>query len=113
MEGKDWALIVAAIFVGLTGLVSAVFSGLAALYAAQAKSKSDSNELSIHEVKHATDGMKDALVQAAGDKGFKAGVAGEANPTVQVDLKATTILGEIAKVPEKTAEKVVEKLKDV
>lgn len=41
MDGKDWLLIVGAIFTGLTGLASTILAGFAAIYASQAKIRTE------------------------------------------------------------------------
>lgn len=85
MEAKDLALVVSA----FTGLIAAVFSGIAAVYAARASTGTDRNTRGmismkqdvtearddIRTIEKATNSMKDQLVAATGKAAHAAGLA--------------------------------------
>ena len=93
---------IALVITAVTGLVSAILSGFATVFAALAKWKSDENSQhlqnvsaenkanagNIAKIEVATNSMKDALVKATGDAAFaegkaagKAGIIGPRGPT--------------------------------
>jgi len=74
-------------------------------------------ENNVKIIEKATNSMKDALVQATHDAAFLQGKADERTnpeplPTESVASPAAVIRKDIAAIPEKTATKVVEKLKE-
>ena len=111
MEMKELALVITAI----GGVISVIFSGVAAIYAAKATNRSIENGRDIRVIEKATNSMKDALVKATGDARYLEGKDDERrNPeaVLPVPSSASVIRKDIAAIPEKTADKVVEKLKE-
>lgn len=73
MSGQDIAMI----FSAFGGMISAILSGIAAIYAVWAKQSSEANAKEIIEVKQATNGLKKELVDAKVNEALATGAAEE------------------------------------
>jgi len=93
---------------------------LLGLYFSHKKQSANIGEVKkdVATIEKATNSMKDALVQSTHDAAFLQGKNEErVNPELAVEVKkvtdpATAIRKDIAGIPEKTADKVVEKMKE-
>lgn len=109
MSGGEIAIVIASIAAALVTVISAVFSGIAALYAVRAKKGTEANSKDlrivktdvedakndIRKVEVATNSMKDALVESTKKSSFADGAAYErakaeakAGVIVQADTQA-------------------------